>query len=102
MMWLLSIYLVALIFFAANPEKIFNIKLFRISWVFFSVIPVLFFCSRLYSIFIEAVGVRLVLAKNREYGSNVVFEGLAGLFLALSLLFLLNAVLPKNSGRSSE
>gem|GEM_PF-3373793 len=93
MTWILITFFMALIYFASNQHKIASRSLFRASWVFYS-LPFIF--NVLFTL-IRAGNMR----SSRDLDLIQVWsDGFTSLFLFISLLFLLNALVPSVSDKS--
>lgn len=88
MTWLLIVYLLALVYFAANPNKISDIGLFRGAWICFALIPMSHFVFAL----LRAGNARSTI---RMAVIEILSDGISWLFISYSLLFLINALIPK-------
>lgn len=87
MIWLQIVYLLVLVYLVINKSKISNINLFRGAWIAFALIPI---SNAVFTVF-RAGNIRstrgLALV---EVWSN----GLAWLLFGISLLILINALIP--------
>ena len=88
--WILLVYFVALLYFAAVPKRIMNRRSFRTAWIWFALIPVSNFVFTLFR------------AGNMRSPSDLALVevwsvGVAWLLLGVSLFALLNALVPEGS-----
>ena len=86
-MWLLVVYLLGLIYFAAHLEKVHNRSRFRLAWFWFALIPLSQFIFAMFRAGNLRSPMDLALV---EVWAN----GLTGLLLAVSLFVLMSAVVP--------
>ena len=87
MTWLLIAYVLGLFYFAANPKKISNTGLFRAAWIWLGLIPVNHFIFTLF----RAGNIR----STRDLALVEVWSnGISWLLLGISLLILINALIP--------
>ena len=85
---LLTGYLVGLVYLAINSDKIASKDMFRVAWIFFSLIPV---SHCVFTLFRAGnIGRARSLALVEIWA-----DGFAWLFLAISLFCLLGALLPE-------
>ena len=87
MTWLLAAYALGLLYFAANPKRIANTGLFRAAWIWFALIPINHFVFTLF----RAGNIR----STRDLALVEVWSsGISWLLLGISLLILINALIP--------
>ena len=89
MTWLLIAQLVGLLYFAANKDRVSNKGSFRVAWVWFALIPV----SRFVFALFRAGNYR----SPRDLTLIEIWsDGVGWLLMAISLLFLLKALVPSS------
>ena len=92
MTWLLIAYTLVLVYLAANPNKIADKEVFRSAWICFAAIPVSNFVSTLF----RAGNIR---STHKLALVEVWASGVSWLILGISLLMLINALVPKDNSR---
>jgi len=90
MTWLLAAYLLGLLYFTANPDKVSNKETFRIAWIWFALIPIANFVFALFRAGNAGIAKDLLLV---EIWSN----GIAWLLLGISFFIFINALMPDDS-----
>lgn len=95
MTWLLIAYLLGLLYFSANPDKISNRKAFRTAWIWFTLIPISNFVFALF----RAGNVR---SKRSLALVEVWSNGIAWLLFGISLFILLKAFTPNDPGIAEQ
>jgi hypothetical protein len=87
MTWLLASYLIGLLYFAAQPEKISNKGTFRTAWIWFALIPV--------SNFVFALFRAGNISSTRDLALVEIWaDGFGWLFLGISFFVLIGALVP--------
>lgn len=89
MPWLLCAYLLGLLYFIANPQKVVNRGAFRTAWIWFALVPVSNFVFALF----RAGNIR---STSELALIEVWSDGIAWLLLAISLFVLIGALLPED------
>ena len=91
MTWIYLVYLVGLLYFATNQNRLVNKNAFRLAWIWFAIIPISQFVFTLFR------------AGNYRSSADLVLieiwaDGIAQLLFGISLILMLGALVPKNSG----
>lgn len=87
MTWIFAAYLLGLFYFLANPEKVANKAGFRSAWIWLGMVPIANFVFALFR------------AGNIRSGGDMALveiwaDGIGWLFLGISLLVLIGALMP--------
>ena len=95
MMWILSAYLLGLLYFSANQDKITDLVTFRNAWLFFIGVPS---SHAFFTLFRASSADSMHSLALVEIWSS----GIAWFFLAMSLYFLINSLVPEDSVHSGQ
>jgi hypothetical protein len=90
MTWIYLVYLLGLLYFATNQNRIVNKKGFRLAWIWFAIIPLSQFVFTLFRA-----------GNSRSSGDLLLIEmwaeGIAQLLFGISLILMLGALVTKDS-----